>query len=111
MTNESQQTQNGTSRPNGTARSMIPVAPEFWSELQEFLTDNQITAMDLKRAGINYNTARKFTLGTQTAHSVNSDYMMIFMDMVNDPEKYKRGVIAGAVTSLAEMMSLNLTSH
>lgn len=100
-----------TSKPNGTARSMIPVSPEFWSELQTFFEQNSITAMDLKRAGVNYNTARKITLGTQTAHSVNSDYMMVFMDMVNDPDKYKRRVMEGAISSLSEMMSLNLTSH
>jgi hypothetical protein len=109
MTDSSQET---TSRPNGAGqRIMIPVAPEFWEELRGFLEQNSITPMDLKRAGINYNTARKIVLGTQTAHSVNSDYMMIFTDMVNDPEKYKRGVIAGAIASLSEMMSLNLSSH
>lgn len=114
MTIESTETNSNhvTPKANGAAnRTMIPVAPEFWLELQEYLTNKSITAMDLKRAGVNYNTARKIVLGTQTAHSVNSDYMMIFMDMVNDPEKYKRGVIAGAVTSLNEMMGLNLTSH
>ena len=96
---------------NGSARKMVPVTPEFWAELQGFLKENQITAMDLKRSGVNYNTARKIVLGTQTAHSVNSDYMMTFMDMVNNPEKYKRRVMEGAIGSIEEMMGLNLTSH
>jgi len=95
---------------NGS-RKMVPVTPEFWSELKTFLEDNSITAMDLKRAGVNYNTARKIVLGTQTAHSVNSDYMITFMDMVNDPDKYKRRVMEGAIGSISEMMNLNLTSH
>jgi len=100
-----------TEMNNGTGRKMVPVTKQFWLELKQFMEDHEITAMDLKRAGVNYNTARKIFLGTQGARSVNSHYMMTFIDMVNDPEKYKRGVIAGAVTSLAEMMSLNLTSH
>lgn len=95
----------------GNSRKMVPVTPEFWSELKTFLEDNSITAMDLKRAGVNYNTARKIVLGTQTAHSVNSDYMITFMDMVNDPDKYKRRVMEGAIGSISEMMNLNLTSH
>lgn len=95
---------------NGS-RKMVPVSPEFWEELKDFLEKNSITAMDLKRAGVNYNTARKIVLGTQTAHSVNSDYMMTFIDMVNEPEKYKRRVMEGAIGSLSEMLNLNLTSH
>lgn len=95
----------------GNSRKMVPVTPEFWNELKTFLEKSGITAMDLKRAGVNYNTARKIVLGTQTAHSVNSDYMITFMDMVNDPEKYKRRVMEGAIGSLSEMMNLNLTSH
>lgn len=97
---------------NGSARKMVPVTPEFWSELKTFMETNNITAMDLKRAGINYNTARKIVLGTQTAHSVNSDYMMTFIGIVNDPEKYKRRVIEGAIGSLSQMLNMNsLTSN
>jgi len=95
---------------NGS-RKMVPVSPEFWEELKDFLEEKNITAMDLKRAGVKYNTARKIVLGTQTAHSVNSDYMMTFIDMVNEPEKYKRRVMEGAIGSLSEMLNLNLTSH
>ena len=102
---------NGSGANMSKPRTMVPVTPEFWEELRGYLEQNGITAMDLKRAGVNYNTARKITLGTQTANSVDSDYMMVFMDMVNEPEKYKRRIIAGAVTSLSEMMNLNLTSN
>ena len=121
MTIESTQTESTpttttTTAPltNGSAskaRTMVPVTPEFWEELRGFLEESGITAMDLKRAGVNYNTARKISWGAQPANSVSSDYMMVFMDMVNEPEKYKRRIIAGAVTSISEMMNLNLTSN
>ena len=71
----------------GNSRKMVPVSPEFWEELRDFLEKNSITAMDLKRAGVNYNTARKIVLGTQTADSVNTNYMITLFDLVNDTEK------------------------
>ena len=97
---------------NGSARKMIPVTSQFWEELGQFLEQNEIKAMDLKRAGINYNLARKIVTGTITAHSVNSDYMITFVDMVNDPEKYKTRVMEGAISSLSDMLNMNnLTSN
>lgn len=101
-----------TEMKNGSARKMIPVTSQFWEELRQFLEQNEIKAMDLKRAGINYNLARKLVTGTQTAHSVNSDYMITFVDMVNDPEKYKTRVMEGAISSLSDMLNMNnLTSN
>ena len=101
-----------TEMNNGTGRKMVPVTKQFWLELKQFMEDHEITAMDLKRAGVNYNTARKIFLGTQGARSVNSHYMMTFIDMVNDPEKYKVRDMEGAISSLSEMLNMNsLTSN
>jgi len=100
-----------TEMANGSGRKMVHVTPAFWKELRDFCIQNGISAMDLKRAGINYNTSSRILKGTQNTQSVNSDYMMTFADMVSDPEKYKVRVIEGAISSISEMLNMNLTSN
>tara|TARA_B100000242_G_scaffold155108_1_gene110822 strand:- start:460 stop:840 length:381 start_codon:yes stop_codon:yes gene_type:complete len=83
----------------------IPVTPEFWVELETFLSDHSITASALKHAGMNYNTARKIVSG-QNSRSVTSTNMQILMAVIKDPEAYRRPEPLGAITSIEEMMSL-----
>ena len=87
----------------------VPVTEAFWKELAEMFKTESITAMDLKRAGFNYNTAQKIIKGNRQTKRVSAKNMMIFKDIVADPAKY-RVASTEVVTSLKDMMGLNLTS-
>ena len=65
--------------------------------------------MDLKRAGLNYNTAQKIVKGTRATKRVSAKNMMMFKDIVGDPSKYRVNA-SEVVTSLDDMLGINLTS-
>jgi predicted transcriptional regulator len=92
-----------------TTEQYVPVTEQFWQELSNFLTEESITAMDLKRAGLNYNTAQKIVKGTRATKRVSAKNMMMFKDIVGDPSKYRVNA-SEVVTSLDDMLGINLTS-
>jgi predicted transcriptional regulator len=92
-----------------TTEQYVPVTEQFWQELSDFLTEESITAMDLKRAGLNYNTAQKIVKGTRATKRVSAKNMMMFKDIVGDPSKYRVNA-SEVVTSLDDMLGINLTS-
>ena len=92
-----------------TTEQYVPVTEQFWQELSTFLTEQSITAMDLKRAGLNYNTAQKIVKGTRATKRVSAKNMMMFKDIVGDPAKYRVNA-SEVVTSLDDMLGINLTS-
>ncbi len=92
-----------------TTEQYVPVTEQFWQELSDFLTEESITAMDLKRAGLNYNTAQKIVKGTRATKRVSAKNMMMFKDIVGDPSKYRVNA-SEVVTSLDDMLGINLIS-
>ena len=92
-----------------TTEQYVPVTEQFWQELSKFLSEQAITAMDLKRAGLNYNTAQKIVKGTRATKRVSAKNMMLFKDIVSDPAKY-RVAASEIVSSLDDMLGMNLTS-
>ena len=92
-----------------TTEQFVPVTEAFWTELSRFLKDESITSMDLKRAGLNYNTAQKIVKGGKATKRVSAKHMMLFKDIVNEPSKYRANA-SSVVSSLDDMMGLNLTT-
>lgn len=92
-----------------TTEQYVPVTEQFWQELSDFLTEESITAMDLKRAGLNYNTAQKIVKGTRATKRVSAKNMIMFKDIVGDPSKYRVNA-SEVVTSLDDMLGINLIS-
>lgn len=88
----------------------IRVNQSFWNELQAFMMENSLRAIDLNHAGLSYVMASNIMNGKQKSKSIKPEIMMLLMDIVNNPDKYRGYELSGEISSIQDMMNLNISA-